>query len=167
MGVGEPTIQAILLQYTRRFTDAVVGRGFFGTSEEAAEYNQNIKRRTLFWSASKACERWESIIEARVIKDFSVDKAIQQFAFSKTIPEETILDLFNKIRAAASSPERTAEIRTIITHYNCASILGCAMMHASQKVRDAAKFFMYNMKFLQKVCVLFFIHFDMKLIEFI
>lgn len=155
MGVGEDTLQSTLLQYTRRFIDAAVGRGYFASSEEAAEYNQNIKRRTLFWSASKACERWESTIEARVLKDFSVDKAIQQFVFSKSIPDDTLLDLFNKIRTASSSPERTAEIRVIITHYNCINVLGCAMMHASQKIRETAKFFMYNMKFLQKVCLFF------------
>jgi len=150
LGTSEAAIRDILLCYTRRFVDASVGRGYFQNADEAANYGSNIKRRTLFWSASKACERWEASIDSRIVKDVAIDKAIQQFVYGSSLDEKEIVDLFGKLKSVSSSPEKIAEVRTLISHYGALSPIACCMMHSSRKVREFSRQFLYNMKYMDE-----------------
>ena len=132
-----------------------MGRGYFQTADEASAFSANIKRRTLFWSASKACERWEASIDSRTVKDPAVDKAIQQFVFSTSLEEQHILEIFKKLKGAASTPEKIEEIRTSIRHYDALNYIACALMHSSPKVREEARLYLYTMKYMGKVCTFF------------
>merc|ERR1712154_697081 len=112
-------IRQLLQQYTRRFMDAARGRGYFASQEESNQYVQSVKYRLLPWSASRACRSWEALVEARTLKDVAVDKAVQQFALAPALEESSLLELFTKLKSAATSPDRIQEIRMLIDQYRC------------------------------------------------
>jgi len=150
LGVGEDVVQKEIQRYTRRYLDASLGRGYFSKPAQMNEYAQETRRRTLFWAASYACERWERSMEQRQAKDFSIDMAIQKFVFGSQLGEQEIRDALTKFTTTISnSPERQEEVRQIIRQYNALDAIACGLLHASNGVRQATKTFLYNMNYFQ------------------
>ena len=150
------TLLFFVKKYTRRFVDGAVGRAYFNKPEEFTEWAQSVKRRTLFWSASQACERWEKSIDARSIKDFSIDKLIQQFVYAASLEDSKFAAALDKMVSIASTPERIKEIREIVYDYDCLNSIASGLLHTNETIRNSVKAFLYHMKYLEVFSFQFF-----------